>query len=221
MTPATGNLAANSGQSLTIVVIGASGDLARKKVLPALFALYCQGLLSKRSSIVGFARRKMSAQAFRTLAAEHVTCRYTPGESCADRMDEFLARCTYVSGQYDLADSFLDLYAAMRELEGHGAANRVFYMAIPPFLFLPVARSIGDAGLVSCEPGSPWSRVVIEKPFGRGRRLSLFEGFRLTTACPELRASVDRSRALIGFTARNTHSLRVAGLSRPISPISL
>ena len=162
----------NPDRPLTFVVVGASGDLARKKVLPALFALHCQGLLPAHFQVVGLARTAMDTRAFRERIAEHLTCRYTPDVQCADRMDEFLARCFYVSGPYESSDSFLNVYAAAREQEGPGDANRVFYMAIPPFLFMPVARAIGGAGFVQCGPSGAWSRVVIEKPFGRDRQSS-------------------------------------------------
>jgi glucose-6-phosphate 1-dehydrogenase len=162
----------SSNRPLTITVVGASGDLARKKVMPALFALYCQGLLPEDFHILGLARSDMSAERFRERIMEHLTCRYTPGENCAARMDEFLARCSYVSGEYGASDSFLALYALERELVGEGDIERLFYMAIPPFLFLPVARAIGDAGLVQCGVEGAWSRVVIEKPFGEDRPTS-------------------------------------------------
>ncbi|MBM4093276.1 MAG: glucose-6-phosphate dehydrogenase, partial [Planctomycetes bacterium] len=94
---------------------------------------------------------------------------YSPGQSCDERMAEFLGRCHYVRGDYGSRDSFLDLYQAMRQREGGAAANRYFYLAIPPSVFLDVARALGDAGLVSCGATEPWSRIVIEKPFGRDR----------------------------------------------------
>lgn len=157
---------------LTIVVVGASGDLARKKIFPALFALYCQGFLPPRLQICGFARSKFSDVEFREQVTEHLTCRYVPGESCADRMEEFLGRCHYRSGDYGSPDSFLDLYELMREIEGGETTNRFYYLAIPPSVFLDVVRAIGDAGLVSCGSTEPWSRVVVEKPFGRDRQSS-------------------------------------------------
>jgi len=162
----------DKGEKLTIVVVGGSGDLAQRKIFPALFALYCQGHLPGGFNIVGFARSSFTHEAFRAKITEHLTCRYTPGESCADRMNEFLARCHYVSGQYGSRDSFLDLYELMRELEGGGATERMYYLAIPPSVFLEVAHAIGGAGLVSCTTDKPWSRVVIEKPFGRDRQSS-------------------------------------------------
>ena len=157
---------------LSIVVVGASGDLARKKVFPALFALYCQGYLPEPFHVFGLARSKFSQPEFRERITRHLTCRYAPDRSCAQRMEEFLDRCHYISGSYDSRDSFLDLYALMRDAEGGRQANRFYYLAVPPSVFLDVARAIGDAGLVSCVEDRPWSRVVIEKPFGRDRESS-------------------------------------------------
>lgn len=157
---------------LSIIVVGASGNLACKKVFPALFALYCQGYLPKRFHVFGFARSKFSTEEFRTRITEHLTCRYSPGESCAQRMEEFLARCHYMSGSYESSDSYLDLYTMMKDVETGRRTNRLYYLAIPPSIFLDVARAVGNAALVSCGDGKPWSRVVIEKPFGRDRQSS-------------------------------------------------
>ncbi len=156
---------------LSIVVVGASGDLARKKIFPALFALHSQGFLPQRFNIFGFARSAFSDQEFRNKLVETLTCRYVPNVSCDDRMNEFLSNCRYIQGNYDSKDSFLDLHAAMRRVEG-GAANRIFYMAIPPSLFAQVGGAISGAGLVAVGPDVPWSRVVIEKPFGKDRASS-------------------------------------------------
>ncbi|MCA9440048.1 MAG: glucose-6-phosphate dehydrogenase, partial [Candidatus Omnitrophica bacterium] len=156
-------------QPVSIIVLGASGDLARKKIFPALFALYCQKHLPDRFHIVGFARTEMDQEEFRNKIIENLTCRYSPGESCGQRMEEFLARCEYFSGEYDSQDSFLSLGQRLSEIENHRETNRLFYMAIPPFVFLSVSRAIPSPGLLS-QPGSnPRSRAVIEKPFGTDR----------------------------------------------------
>jgi len=157
---------------LSIVIAGASGDLARKKIYPALFSLYCQGYLPERFHIFGFARSKFDDAEFRRRITEHLTCRYAPGESCGQRMTEFLERCHYASGDYGCHDAMLDLYTLMRDVEGGLPADRLFYIATPPFVFLDVVRAIGDAGLVSCGSERPWSRVVVEKPFGHDRESS-------------------------------------------------
>lgn len=156
-------------EPLSIVVVGGSGDLAQKKIFPALFSLYCQGLLPEPWRIYGFARTEYDDETFRAKMGERLTCRYTPGASCADYIARFLSRCSYVRGDYGAREAFLSLYAKMHAEEGAGPANRVFYMAIPPFLFVDVAKATGGAGLVNCEQGPNWSRAVIEKPFGRDR----------------------------------------------------
>jgi glucose-6-phosphate 1-dehydrogenase len=157
--------------NLSFVVIGASGDLARKKIFPALFALYSQGFLPKRVNIFGFARTQFSDEEFRNRITENLTCRYVPPVSCSDKMSEFLSHCYYARGEYDSTDSFLDLYQKMRRFEDD-TANRVFYMAIPPSLFIQVGSAIGNAGLVTHGSDPAWSRVVIEKPFGKDRESS-------------------------------------------------
>ncbi len=161
-----------SADNVSIIVVGASGDLARKKIFPALFALYCQDLLPEHFHIFGFARSPFTPGEFRAKVAEHLTCRYSPEGQCDLRVREFLDHCSYVSGPYESVESFLDLFVAMREVERNKPTNRLFYLAIPPSIFLDVARAIGDAGLVNCGSRGPWSRVVLEKPFGRDRQTS-------------------------------------------------
>ncbi len=153
-------------------MVGASGDLAQTKVIPALFALYCQNFLPEDFHIFGLARTDMDHEAFRKKVSENLTCRYAPGESCADRTELFLQRCYYSQGQYASCDSFLDLFELMREVEGAGPVNRIFYMAIPPSVFQEVAVALGDSGLVACDDSAEWTRIVVEKPFGRDRASS-------------------------------------------------
>ncbi len=157
---------------LNIVIVGASGDLARQKIAPALFALFCQGLLPERCQIIGFARSDYTDDSFRARLAETLTCRYRPGRNCRQLTQDFLARCFYCRGDYDARDAFLDVYQIMRRLEdGAGGGNRLFYMAVPPQVFQDVAQAIGGAGLVHCQ-GPRWSRVIVEKPFGKDRASS-------------------------------------------------
>ena len=159
---------------LAIIIVGASGDLAQRKLLPALFSLYAQKLLPAEFRVVGFARTPMTDESFRARTAEKLTCRYTPEpQVCAELMARFLARCHYVVGDYGSRDAFLDLADRLRQLTGSLGGGCLFYLAIPPAIFLDTARALGDAGLVSCAaPGDPWTRVVIEKPFGRDRASS-------------------------------------------------
>lgn len=158
---------------LGIVVVGASGDLAQRKVIPALFSLFCQDYLPKNFRIYGLARSAFDHASFRMKIAENLTCRYVPGEEhCAERTAAFLERCYYTQGHYASVDSFLNLFQLMHEVEGKPSVNRIFYMAIPPSVFEEVAKALGDSGLVACDDSKHWSRIVVEKPFGRDRASS-------------------------------------------------
>lgn len=160
--------------ALSIVVVGASGDLAVNKIFPALFALYCRKMLPESFSCFGFARTPLNDEQFRELLMAHLTCRYTPGEEeCRRYMDAFLKRCFYVPGQYDSIEHFQALEALMKQREPAGKpVLRLFYLSIPPFVFLPVAQTLHATGLTADVPGEKACRVVVEKPFGRDRQSS-------------------------------------------------
>ncbi|KAJ2355205.1 Glucose-6-phosphate 1-dehydrogenase [Coemansia erecta] len=155
--------AAKDNVPTTIVVFGASGDLAKKKTFPALFHLYQRGLLPKRTRIIGYARTHMSTDEFHKRVTSHLG-----SNSNKIDMDGFLKLCTYESGKYDVADDFKALRSAVEakeeslECSGSGNRVRVYYMALPPSVFVDVATQIKhnvyDDGCTN--------RVVIEKPFG-------------------------------------------------------
>ena len=131
-------------ERLAIIILGASGDLAQKKLLPALFSLYAQKLLPLDFRIFGFARTPLTDAAFRERTAENLTCRYTPdAHECAQTMEKFLARCHYSSGDYGDTDAYLDLATALNAELGELNFNRLFYLSIPPSVFLPAARALG------------------------------------------------------------------------------
>ena len=158
---------------LAIIILGASGDLAQRKLLPALFSLYAQKLLPENFRIFGFARSPLTDAAFRARTTERLTCRYTPeARECTTLMEAFLARCHYVGGDYSSTDAYLALAEALHSEFGTLAFNRLFYFAIPPSVFLPAARALGNSGLITCDNLAGWTRAVIEKPFGHDRASS-------------------------------------------------
>ncbi len=150
----------------SIVIVGASGDLTRKKLMPALFNLFCNDLLPERFQVIGFARSAMDDEEFRSQVATTLTCRFEPEPTeCDIKVGRFLERCHYHSGQYTSPEDFRALGERLASVNG-SRANLLLYMAIPPNVFLDTARSIREAGLAD-EHDDIWSRVVIEKPFGR------------------------------------------------------
>ncbi len=157
---------------VTVVVAGASGDLAKRKIFPAFFSLFCRNLLPRDFFVVGFARTAMSDDVFRSGLRSHLSCRYSPPSSCGRLMDEFLGRCFYVSGSYDSREAFLDLYQKLKKIEACVDACRIFYLAVPPSVFSAISHALAGSGLVACGRDVPWTRVVVEKPFGEDRRSS-------------------------------------------------
>jgi glucose-6-phosphate 1-dehydrogenase len=146
----------SKSEILSIVVLGASGDLAKKKTFPSLFYLYCLGLLPENFRIVGFARSKLSHAEFKSLIMKNV-------KGWEDKRDVFLSKCFYLAGKYDSEESFSQMHDALKEHEKDLKGNRIFYMAIPPSVFVDVAKSIRHAAMSQ----TGWNRIVVEKPFGK------------------------------------------------------
>ncbi|KAG6781390.1 hypothetical protein POTOM_014290 [Populus tomentosa] len=149
--------------TVSITVVGASGDLAKKKIFPALFALYYEGCLPKHFTIFGYARSKMTDAELRNMVSKTLTCRIDKRESCDEKMDQFLKRCFYHSGQYDSPENFAKLDKKLKEHEGGRVSNRLFYLSIPPNIFIDAVKCTSS----SASSGIGWTRVIVEKPFGR------------------------------------------------------
>ncbi|KAI8988978.1 glucose-6-P dehydrogenase [Pilobolus umbonatus] len=150
--------------SVAIVVLGASGDLAKKKTFPALFNLYKNGFLPETTRIIGYARTKMDHEKF----VSRVTAKISGNK---ETVDEFKRLLVYQSGLYDEDKSFQDLNEVICEFESGAAGgkrHRVFYMALPPSVFIPVAKGLKKN--VYVENGT--NRIVVEKPFGKDSKSS-------------------------------------------------
>ncbi|XP_058736589.1 glucose-6-phosphate 1-dehydrogenase, chloroplastic-like [Vicia villosa] len=150
--------------TVSITVVGASGDLAKKKIFPALFALYYEGFLPKHFTVCGYARSKMTDAELRTMVSKTLTCRIDQRENCNEKMEQFLKRCFYHSGQYDSQENFAALDKKLKEHEGGRASNRLFYLSIPPNIFVDAVKC---ASLSASSGNGGWTRVIVEKPFGR------------------------------------------------------
>ena len=98
-------------------MLAPAGDLAKKKIFPALFAIFYEGMMPKHFHIYGFARSNMSDDEFRDLIAASLTCRVDQKEDCGDKMDYFLDRCFYQPGQYGSEEDFQKLSDRMTETE--------------------------------------------------------------------------------------------------------
>ena len=151
-----------------IVIFGASGDLARRELLPSLFELYRKRLLPEAFAVIGTAPRDWSSDQFRDHMHGAVT-EHCEGEK--HHWSAFAERLSYVQGDASSApdDDYAALAAAIEaRRESFGIADNVlFHLAVPPALFGTIAQRLGDAGMAKSEHG--WRRLVIEKPFGTDR----------------------------------------------------
>ncbi len=154
--------------TVQLVLFGAAGDLAHRKLLPALYDLYREGYLPNHLTIVGVDRRPMDDEAFQSFAcdAAETLGRFFPGSADADSWSAFVRRLAYVEGDVMEPATYEALADRLDALAGDDAkkAERVFYFAVAPFLVEPIAEGLGHARLLR-DPKR--SRLVVEKPFGR------------------------------------------------------
>ncbi|NQU75289.1 MAG: glucose-6-phosphate dehydrogenase [Planctomycetes bacterium] len=158
-------------EPFTLVVFGASGDLTRRKLLPAIFQLRCRGLLSEKSSIVGYARSDNTDEGFRRQLRDSTRDFLACRDRLADEKSwsDFASRVFYHRGSYDNPSDFASLRQRIEALAAadNVAGNCVYYLATAPAVFLPIVEQLGRAGLARKGRSVPWARIVIEKPFGR------------------------------------------------------
>jgi len=146
----------------TIVILGASGDLTRRKLVPALYNLHREGRLPESARVVGFARRPYDHEEFRRLMREGAE-EFSGATFDAAAWDDFAANLYYERGDLGTPGDYESLQAFLNELEG-GPADRLYYLATAPGLYAPVVENLGATGMADEEEG--WRRVVVEKPFG-------------------------------------------------------
>ncbi len=154
--------------SATIAIFGASGDLTARKLMPALFDLWCAGYLADDAPIVGVARREKSDESFRNEVFNDINGKVRSGNISPEQWAKFAQRLYY--RQVDISDSaeYAKLKQNLEELEktSSGRDNRVVYMATSPDLFIPGVEGLSSAGLIPGRDADHWLRVVFEKPFG-------------------------------------------------------
>ena len=151
-----------NGLPTSIVIFGASGDLTRRKLVPALFHQCVKGEIPNAINIVGTSRSEFSHEEFRQRMYEGMVelSGIVPDES---DWEEFSKNLWYVPGDASQEADYGKLEQFLGEKEG-GPANRLYYLATAPRFFPIIIRELGKQGMAA--EGDRWSRVVIEKPFG-------------------------------------------------------
>src|SRR3954468_22972458 len=150
----------------TLVVFGITGDLARKKLLPAVYDLANRGLLPTNFALLGFARRDWGDTDFAELARDAArNAARTPWRE--EVWDQLASSVRFVQGSFDDDNAFDELAATLDELEGsYGiGGNAAFYLSIPPAMFPVVLKQMQRTGMAE-STADRWRRVVVEKPVG-------------------------------------------------------
>jgi glucose-6-phosphate 1-dehydrogenase len=150
-----------------MVIFGASGDLSMRKLFPALFRLRQAGRLPESFYVVGLGRTELSDDAFRDRVLSSL--KEAAPEADPDLLKRFARVFHYVTGRYDDPAAYQALAARMKSLDADykTRSNRLFYLSLPPSLYVTVVQGLGGAGLHRQKTGGlGWSRIIIEKPFG-------------------------------------------------------
>ncbi|MEI4261944.1 glucose-6-phosphate dehydrogenase [Roseovarius sp. D0-M9] len=145
-------------QPFDLVIFGGTGDLARRKILPALFRRYCAGQMGAEARVIGAARADMDDAGYRDFARAAITEFSADSAYAHTHLDDFLARLGYVT----LDAGGDEGWGALKKTLGEGERIRAFYFSVGPSLFGDLAARIETHGLAGAD-----ARVVVEKPFGR------------------------------------------------------
>jgi len=152
---------------VTIVIFGGNGDLAHRKLLPALYNLHVDALLPPRTAIVGVGRKEMTDEAYRAFAKDGVT-KFSRRPIDEAAWAAFAATIFFVNASIDGEQGLAPLGARLDiiEHEGQRSGDRVYYLAVPPTLFAPTVQQLARARFVTKED-HPIARIIVEKPIGR------------------------------------------------------
>lgn len=150
-----------------VVIFGALGDLTRRKLMPALFHLTCLGCTSAQFSVLGIGREELTDEGFRLAMRAGVNDSKEVENLDDERWNSFAQRLRYAQGQLDDPKTYVRLGSLLEEMrtKDDASSNHLFYFATPPSLAPTIAAGISASGLAKEDKG--WSRIIIEKPFGR------------------------------------------------------
>lgn len=158
-----------SPSPVVMTIFGASGDLARLKLFPALCRLFQQKLFHPQSQIIAFARTPQTTEVFREKLREYLHANCTGDCTQCPHLDDFISRIHYLTGDYNSEESYCALSAKItaiekkRTLEG----NRLFYLSVPSLLYAEIVSQLARIHLISPpKNGVSMHNVIIEKPFG-------------------------------------------------------
>ncbi len=153
------------GDSCLVVIFGGTGDLTRRKLVPALYDLACAGCTTRNFQVLGIGRTKLDDEAFRKRLRDGAANSKDTRDFSEDGWQEFAQRLHYLIGDANQRDFYPKLKAKIEEMQKNGASKNVlFYVSVQASLAPPIVEGLGEAGLARNSEG--WTRIILEKPFG-------------------------------------------------------
>lgn len=150
------------------VIFGITGDLAQRKLLPALLSLYVHKKLPEKFAIVGVSRRLLSREEFRQFIRDEINIKF--GQFREEDVKHFIDHISYVQGTFDTDDMYIRLSERLASIDKQQfkfCSNKLFHLSVPPTLYENILDHLSSSGLtIPCGGQEGWTRVLIEKPFG-------------------------------------------------------
>ncbi len=154
------------GDSCLVIIFGATGDLTRRKLIPALYDLACEGCTTRNFQILGVGRTELNDDQLRDRLREGAEKSKDVRDFSEQGWEDFAQRLHYLVGDANQREFYPHLKAKIEELQKNGASKNVmFYVSVPASLAPPIVEGLGEAGLARNSEG--WTRIILEKPFGR------------------------------------------------------
>jgi len=154
------------GDPCTLVIFGASGDLTRRKLIPALYDLCGEGCMNARFEVVGTGRTHMTDEQFRESMHDAAKTSKDVRGFSEEKWARFSKRLRYITGNPASPDFYSELRSFLQQMEGNGSSpNTLFYVSTPASFAGEIVNGLQTAGLNKSDKG--WSRIILEKPFGR------------------------------------------------------
>jgi glucose-6-phosphate 1-dehydrogenase len=150
-----------------IVILGGSGDLSRRKLLPALLDLFARGMLPETFNIIGLARSQWNRSEYADFVKKAIDTHHVDHPHTNQQVEEFCQHLTYVSGSFDDNTSYDRLQTTLDVFDGQNnvRSNRLFYLAVPPKFYEQIFTDLQGTGVASEKEGA-WTHILVEKPFG-------------------------------------------------------
>jgi len=156
-------------ENCIIVIFGASGDLTRRKLIPALFELHRQDLLPEKFAVLGTSRSPLSDDEFRDNMQESIKSHSESDSGNQDSVEEFIKKLFYQPIPNSSKEDYEKLRSRLQDLDNdlQIGGNRIYYLSVPPQTYRDIASHLGDCGLNKSDNDGGWKRIIVEKPFGR------------------------------------------------------